>query len=113
SLGIIGTYLVAAIIGPMIVQFDPVATDTMNRLLPPFSERRDGSIAIFGTDQVGQDLFAQTLQGARMSMLVGVSALLIAGIIGVVIGVLSGYFGGAIDSVLMRLADVQLAFPGI
>jgi peptide/nickel transport system permease protein len=113
SLGIIGVYLVAAIVGPMLVQYDPVATDTMNRLLPPMALRVDGSLALFGTDQVGQDLFAQTLQGARMSMLVGVSALVIAGVVGVLVGVLSGYFGGAIDSALMRLADVQLAFPGI
>ncbi len=113
ALAVIGLYLVAAIIGPILVQFDPVATDTANRLLPPLSVKDDGSIALFGTDQVGQDLFAQTLQGARMSMLVGVSALIIAGVIGVLIGVLSGYFGGAVDSALMRLADVQLAFPGI
>ncbi|MFT4029581.1 MAG: ABC transporter permease [Protaetiibacter sp.] len=113
SLSIIGVYLVAAIFGPILAHYDPVATDTANRLLPPFALRDDGSLAIFGTDQVGQDLFAQTLQGARMSMLVGVSALVIAGVIGVTVGVLSGYFGGALDATLMRIADVQLAFPGI
>ncbi len=113
SLSIIGVYVVAAIFGPILFEYDPVATDTVNRLLPPFAHRQDGSLVIFGTDQVGQDLFAQTLQGARMSMLVGVSALIIAGVIGVLVGVLSGYFGGVLDSALMRLADVQLAFPGI
>lgn len=113
SLTIIGIYVVAAIFGPIIAQYDPVATDTINRLLPPFSHRQDGSLAIFGTDQVGQDLFAQTMQGARISMIVGVSALLITGAIGVLVGLISGYFGGALDAILMRLADVQLAFPGI
>lgn len=113
SLTIIGIYAVAAIVGPILTNYDPVATDTANRLIPPLSQREDGSLAIFGTDQVGQDLFAQTMQGARVSMIVGVSALLIASTIGVVVGLISGYFGGALDTTLMRIADVQLAFPGL
>lgn len=113
SLVVIGIYVLAAIFGPMITKFNPVATDTANRLLPPFTRRQDGSLALFGTDQVGQDLFAQTMQGARVSMIVGVSALVIACVIGVLVGLISGYFRGAVDAILMRLADIQLAFPGI
>jgi peptide/nickel transport system permease protein len=62
---------------------------------------------------VGQDLFAQMMMGARVSLTVGVSSLLVAGALGVVLGLLAGYFGGWLDNVLMRIADVQLAFPGI
>lgn len=113
ALTIVAFYALAAALGPIIVQFDPVATDTGNRLLAPMSRRDDGTLALFGTDQVGQDLLAQTMQGARISMLVGVATLLLAGFIGVVVGVLAGYFGGWIDAVLMRLADIQLTFPGI
>lgn len=113
SLSIVAIYVLLAIFGPMLVEFNPIATDTANRLLPPLSRRIDGSLVLFGTDQVGQDILAQIMQGARISMLVGVATLVLAGIVGVTIGILSGYFGGALDSILMRLADVQLAFPGI
>lgn len=110
---VVAIYVLMAIIGPFIVPFDPIRVDTGNRLLPPGALRDDGSIAIFGTDQVGQDVFAQTVYGARTSLLVGVGALLIQIILGVSAGVLSGYYGGWVDTVLMRLADIQLVFPGI
>jgi len=113
GLTVIILYAVAAAIGPWIVRFDPVATRTQDRLKPPFSRLSDGSLAIFGTDQVGQDLLAQMLQGARISIAVGLATLLLAGTIGVTVGLAAGYFGGWLDSVLMRLADIQLAFPSI
>lgn len=113
ALAVVSIYVLAAIFGPWLVQFDSVATSTGDRLLPPGSVLSSGAIAIFGTDQVGQDVFAQSLQGARVSILVGVASLLLAGIFGVVIGLVAGYFGGWTDNVLMRLADVQLTFPSI
>ena len=113
ALTIVLIYVVAATFGPWIVGFDYVTTSTGDRLLPPGSRLSDGSLAIFGTDQVGQDLFAQTLQGARVSLSVGVATLLLAGTIGVTVGVLAGYFGGWLDGVLMRVADIQLTFPSI
>lgn len=79
----------------------------------PAAELPDGSRTWLSTDQVGQGLFAQILQGARVSLLVGGATILIAGLIGLVTGVIAGYFGGWIDVVLMRLADIQLAFPSI
>jgi len=113
GLSVVAIYAIAAIFGPIFVKFNPVHTDTANRLLPPLSRRADGSLALFGTDQVGQDSLAQTMQGARVSMAVGVATLILAGFIGITIGVLSGYFGGWLDAALMRLADIQLTFPGI
>jgi peptide/nickel transport system permease protein len=112
-LAIIAIYVVAALIGPALVGYDPNFTDTGNRLVRPLSQLADGSITLFGTDQVGQDIFAQVLQGARISMLVGFLTLLVAGTSGVLVGVVAGYFGGWLDSLLMRVADVQLSFPGI
>jgi peptide/nickel transport system permease protein len=110
---VIFCYVLAAIFGPILVHFDPVATSTGDRLLPPGSALSTGGIAIFGTDQVGQDLLAQSMQGARVSIIVGVATLLLAGVIGVAVGLIAGYFGGWLDSLLMRIADVQLTFPSI
>ena len=113
ALGVIAVYVVAAIVGPVLLSYDSVVTHTADRLLPPGSHTSDGGFAVFGTDQVGQDLLAQMLQGARVSIAVGVATLLLAGLIGVSVGVVAGYFGGWLDGVLMRLADVQLTFPSI
>ena len=110
---VIGLYLLGAIVVPILYDFDPLQTQLLDRLKPPGSTLSDGSYAIFGTDQVGQDLFAQMAMGTRVSLTVGVSTLLVAGVLGVLIGLLAGQFGGAMDGVLMRVADVQLAFPAI
>lgn len=110
---VVAVYALAAAIGPVLLEFDSVATRTADRLKPPGSTLSDGSFALFGTDQVGQDILAQMMQGARVSMMVGLATLVLAGLIGVTIGVLTGYFGGWLDAVLMRLADVQLTFPSI
>ncbi|GAA4199427.1 ABC transporter permease [Actinocatenispora rupis] len=113
SLAVVCCYALCAVFGPMLFRFDPVAVDTRNRLLAPMSHTSAGDLVLFGTDQVGQDLLAKMMQGARVSMTIGISALLLSGLIGLVFGVLAGYFGGPLDSLLMRLADIQLAFPGI
>jgi len=113
SLAVIGFYVVAAIVGPILLKYDSVATDLTARLKPPGTRLGDGSLAIFGTDQVGQDILAQMLQGARVSITVGLATLVLAGAIGVAAGLAAGYRGGWLDAVLMRLADVQLTFPSI
>ncbi|MGH2550282.1 MAG: ABC transporter permease [Thermomicrobiales bacterium] len=102
-----------AIFGPIIHPFDSVKVRTGDRLEAPGAVLRDGSRAWLGTDQVGRDVLAQVLEGARISLLVGVSTILFAGTIGLVLGVIAGFRGGFIDSLLMRLADIQLAFPSI
>jgi peptide/nickel transport system permease protein len=102
-----------AIFGPIIHPFDSVKVRTGDRLEAPGAVLRDGSRAWLGTDQVGRDVLAQVLEGARISLLVGVATILFAGTIGLVLGVIAGFRGGFIDSLLMRLADIQLAFPSI
>ncbi|WP_197700029.1 ABC transporter permease [Micromonospora rifamycinica] len=112
-LGVIAGYLVAGVIGPLIARYDPIATSVADRLLPPGSRMSDGGLALLGTDQVGRDLLPQIMQGARISLLVGAATLLLAGTVGAAIGILCGYLGGLVDATVMRLADIQLAFPSI
>lgn len=106
-------FLLIAIVGPVVVPYDPITVRTGDRLKAPLTVLSDGSLALLGTDQVGRDMLAQVLQGARISLLVGLSTVALAGIAGLVIGVLAGYYGGVVDAVAMRLADIQLAFPSI
>ncbi len=111
-LGIIAVYGIAAVLGPLIVPYDPQLTNVVDRLLPPGARTTNG-IALFGTDAVGRDIWGQVVQGARVSMLVGVMSLAIAGVFGTAVGLLAGYFGRAFDVIVMRIADIQLAFPSI
>ena len=106
-------FLLIAAVGPILVPYDSVTVRTGDRLKPPGEVLRDGSTALLGTDQVGRDLLAQVLQGARISLLVGLSTVALAGTVGLLVGVLAGYFGRWFDAVAMRVADVQLAFPSI
>jgi peptide/nickel transport system permease protein len=106
-------FIAAAIFGPMLVEYNPVQVKLRDRLETPGTVLSDGTRAWLGTDQVGQDVLAQVLQGARVSLLVGGSTIILAGLVGLVAGTIAGYQGGWIDVVLMRLADIQLAFPSI
>ena len=106
-------FILIAIVGPLVFPYDAVTVRTGDRLLPPGSVASTGALAILGTDQVGRDLLAQVLQGARISLLIGLATVAAAGLVGLVVGVLAGYYGGIVDAVSMRLADIQLAFPSI
>lgn len=102
-----------AVFGPILTGFDAISASTTDRLKAPGSVLSDGRVALLGTDQVGQDLLGQMMMGARVSLSVGISTLLLAGLLGVILGLLAGYYGGVLDSIIMRLADIQLAFPSI
>lgn len=92
---------------PLLTSFDPVALSPRDRLQPPSAEHW------FGTDAFGRDILTRVLYGGQVSLLVGFIAVGIAASIGVTLGLLSGYYGGVIDNLVMRLTDVMLAFPGI
>jgi peptide/nickel transport system permease protein len=103
----------AGIFGPWISPLDPNRQDIMMRLADPLTEGRRNAFFLLGTDGLGRDVLSRLLYGARISLLVGVCAIMVGGTIGVVAGLVAGYFGGWIDDVIMRLGDIQLAFPFI
>ncbi len=103
----------AALLAPLISPFDPLEQDIPQRLRAPGWRDASGQVHPLGTDQLGRDILARTIYGSRIALLVGCVAVAISGALGMAIGLISGYFGGRIDDVFMRLADIQLAFPFI
>lgn len=92
----------------------PEADQNANRVqLPPFSTSSANTYHLLGTDALGRDLLSRMIYGGRVSLLVGVTVVLVAGLIGVPLGLLSGFLGRWIDTLIMRLADIQLAIPFI
>ncbi|GGA55180.1 ABC transporter permease [Pelagibacterium lentulum] len=104
--------VIAAVFGPLLAPFDPNRQNIMIRLLDPL-QQSGNAFYLLGTDALGRDVFSRLLYGARISLLVGLCAIAVGGTIGVIAGLVSGYFGGWIDDVIMRLGDIQLAFPFI
>jgi peptide/nickel transport system permease protein len=92
---------------PQIAPYDPLAQNLADRLDPP------SAVHLFGTDELGRDIFSRVVYGAQISLPTATIVVLISLVIGSVLGALGGYFGGVLDTVLMRLADVTLAFPSI
>mgnify|MGYP005828397559 CR=1 FL=1 len=117
--GFIGLILVAlsvscALFAPFITPFDPSKASLSSRLAPPSWADPTGESAFFlGADQVGRDLLSRIIYGARISLMVGIFGVLIAMVIGTILGLISGYFGKWLDDIIMRVADIQLAFPFI
>jgi len=106
----------AALFAPLIAPidpFDPANANVVDARLPPLSEGLFGNYYFLGSDPQGRDIFSTILFGARTSLLVGLASVIFAGAVGVVLGLLAGYAGGAVDSIIMRAADVQLSFPAI
>ena len=101
-----------ALLAPVIAPHDPTAQSLGDRLQAPVGFGGTGD-HLFGTDQLGRDLFSRVVYGARVSLMIAAAVVLIAGGIGVTLGLVAGYFGGVVDAVIMRAADMQLAFPGI
>lgn len=93
--------------------FDPSQISLWDGKLPPVWAEGGDSRYILGTDNQGRDMLSTLLYGGRISITVGIAAVLMGMLLGVGLGVLSGYVGGAVDTVIMRLADVQLTIPGI
>jgi peptide/nickel transport system permease protein len=106
---VVATALAAALVAP----FDPVEQDIGARLKAPLTRDAGGRVHVLGTDHLGRDILARIVFGARPALLVGFAAVAISGVLGMMAGLLAGYFGGRIDDALMRLADIQLAFPFI
>lgn len=110
GLAIVLVTVIAALFGPWLVPFDPNAQDILQRLKPPMWRGADG-LHLFGTDALGRDVFSRIVVGARVSILVGVSAVVISGVVGVAFGLIAGYEDKYAGRVLMMLTDIQLAIP--
>jgi len=102
-----------AIAAPLLTPHRPGTIDIANRLVAPAWASGGRAGHLLGTDQLGRDVFSRLAFGARVSLLVGLSAVVISGVIGVALGLIAGYYGGWFDDVIMRLADFELAFPFI
>lgn len=108
-----GLVVLLAAGAPVLALQDPYQTVLADNSLAPFSRGQDGTFYLFGTDDLGRDLFSRFAFGARYPLLVGVLAVLVGGFVGITFGILAGYFQGAVDTVLSRLADIQMSIPGI
>ncbi len=104
--------LIAAVFAPLLVPLDPTA-QSLTRVMKPPMWQGEGHIFFLGTDHLGRDLLSRLIYGARVSLIVGLSATVMAGSIGLILGMLAGYFGGRVDYLLMRLVDFVLSFPFI
>jgi len=114
GLVVVVVVVLTAVGAPLISPFDPIEQDLGDlRLKAPGFRDAGGRVHPLGTDHLGRDLLARVIHGARPALLVGFAAVAISGLIGMAAGLISGYFGGRTDDVLMRLADIQLAFPFI
>ena len=104
----------AAVFGPYVAPKDPNRQNIMTRLEEPMTLNRQGEVEyILGSDALGRDVFSRLIYGARVSLSVGIVAVVIGGTLGTILGLLAGYYGGRLDDVIMRIADIQLAFPFI
>jgi peptide/nickel transport system permease protein len=107
GLAILATLAVLAVGAPWLSARDPIRTAPREALQPP------GARFVLGSDQFGRDVASRVLHGARVSLLVGMISVSIAVGLGAPIGLVSGYYGGRLDALIMRVMDVMLAFPGI
>ncbi len=104
---ILAVIILMAVFAPLIAPYGEAEQDLANRLQGP-------SLAhLFGTDELGRDLFSRILYGGRVSLSIGIIPTIISLFIGIVLGMLSGYYGGALDAVIMRLADIMLSIPSL
>jgi peptide/nickel transport system permease protein len=102
---VLAAFIMSGLLAPYILPYDPLAQELSNRLEPPSFDN------FLGTDQLGRDILSRLIDGGRITLFVGFTCATIASILGSILGLISGYFGGKLDSVIMRIADVQLAFP--
>jgi peptide/nickel transport system permease protein len=110
ALVVLGAVVLAAF-APSLAPADPIRNSLLDRLTPPAWTSGGDAKHPLGTDTLGRDVASRLLHGARVSLVVGFSAVLLAGVLGVALGLVSGWYRGWLDDLVMRLGDVQLAFP--
>ena len=108
---VVAVAVALALLAPALAPGDPVKNSLLDRLTPPMWAAGGDAKHPLGTDTLGRDVASRLLHGARVSLVVGFSAVLVAGALGVALGLLSGWYRGWLDDIVMRVGDVQLAFP--
>jgi peptide/nickel transport system permease protein len=103
--------VLAALLAPVLSPHDPYAQDLTKRLVPPIWYDRGQWLHPLGTDNLGRDYLSRMLHGARISLLIGLSVMVVSGLIGTTLGLLAGYFGGRIDMTITFLITARLALP--
>ncbi|RQW18995.1 ABC transporter permease [Bacillus sp. C1-1] len=116
--GTVGFFIVVAVIlvaafASVLAPHDPNEINPINMLQPPMWIEGGSISHILGTDNLGRDILSRIIYGSQISLLVGIASVVVAGIIGVTIGIIAGFYGGWIDSILMRLVDSFLSIPNI
>lgn len=112
-LSIFVLFALAALFAPLLAPYnpyDPATIDIMDSEIAPSWDENGDERFVLGTDAQGRDMLSTILYGTRVSLMIGICAVLMQGVLGVLIGLTAGYFGGRVDSILMRIADVQLSF---
>ena|SRR5690625_4357920 len=100
-------FIVASLIGPFFTPYAPDTQDLPNKLASPSLDHW------FGTDHLGRDIFSRIIHGMKLTLYIGFSSVVLGATVGVLLGIISGYYGKQIDTIIMRVMDVLLAFPGI
>lgn len=116
--GTVGALLVAAVclvalLAPVLATHDPAKVNPMQRLLPPMWLERGTADHILGTDNLGRDIWSRIVYGSQVSLIVGICAVVVSGAIGAVLGLIAGYYGRWMNTVIMRVADSFMAIPSI
>lgn len=100
-------FIIVAFVGPYFTPYEPNTQDVVNKLQSPSADHW------FGTDHHGRDIFSRIIHGMSITLYVGFASVILGATVGIVLGVIAGYYGGRTDSIIMRCMDVLLAFPGI
>jgi ABC-type dipeptide/oligopeptide/nickel transport system permease subunit len=103
--------VLSAVLAPWVAPHDPISVNIRHRLAPPVWMEGGSTQHLLGTDQIGRDLLARMIYGGRVSLVVGVGAVLLASTLGVLLGLGAGYSGGGVDAAIMTLLNVMLSFP--
>ena len=110
---IIVVLLLMAIFAPLLAPYDPAAQSLRLRLIPPVWQDGGTWAHMLGTDHLGRDVLSRVIHGSRISMILGVTVVALAGGFGVTMGLIAGFFGGRVDAIIMRFVDTLIAFPGL
>lgn len=105
------TVIGAAVFAPLVAPHEPTRQSLIRRFTPPIWTAGGKATYVLGTDQVGRDILSRMIHGARVSLMVGVSAVLVSLVVGVTLGLLSGFLQGRVDTAIMTVVDVTLSFP--